>query len=140
MTPPLPAITTRALALLEAARTRAGAPEVLPGRVVIVDVERQTATLVDNGSAVRSWPVSTARNGIGGEENSFKTPPGWHRIDRKIGAGADQGTVFASREPTGEVWRGEIKNRNKEGICFWTDGKTMFEHLKLKLVHATKNC
>jgi UDP-N-acetylmuramate--alanine ligase len=110
VTPPLPAITTRALALLEAARTRAGAPEVLPGRVVIVDVERQTATLVDNGSAVRSWPVSTARNGIGGEENSFKTPPGWHRIDRKIGAGADQGTVFASREPTGEVWRGDARD------------------------------
>ncbi|WP_159079867.1 glutamate ligase domain-containing protein [Methyloceanibacter sp. wino2] len=107
MTPPVSAITTRALALFEAARARPGAPTVLPGRLFVVDVERQTATLIENGAAVGSWPVSTALKGIGGEENSFKTPPGWHRIDRKIGAGAEAGTVFSSREPTGERWQGE---------------------------------
>lgn len=107
MTPPAPAITTRALALFEAARARPGAPQDLPGRLFVVDVERQTATLIENGAAVGSWPVSTALKGIGGEENSFKTPPGWHRIDRKIGAGAEAGTVFSSREPTGERWQGE---------------------------------
>lgn len=108
MTPPVSAITIRALALLEAARARPGAPESLPGRVFVVDVERQTATLIENGAAAGTWPVSTARNGIGGEENSFKTPPGWHRIDRKIGDGAEPGTVFCSREPTGEVWGGDV--------------------------------
>jgi UDP-N-acetylmuramate--L-alanine ligase len=107
VTPPASAITTRALQLLEAARARAGAPDPVPGRVFVVDVERQTAALIENGTAVASWPVSTARNGIGGEENSYKTPPGWHRIDRKIGAGEAAGTVFSSREPTGEVWGGE---------------------------------
>jgi UDP-N-acetylmuramate--L-alanine ligase len=107
VTPPASAITTRALQLLEAARARPGAPEPVPGRVFVVDVERQTATLIENGTAVASWPVSTARNGIGGEANSYKTPPGWHRIDRKIGEGEAAGTVFSSREPTGEVWGGE---------------------------------
>ncbi|MDJ0511850.1 MAG: Mur ligase family protein [Methyloceanibacter sp.] len=107
MTLPASAITTRANALFEANRTRPGAPQTLPDRLFVVDVERQTATLILNGMAAESWPVSTARNGIGGEENSFKTPPGWHRIDRKIGAGAESGAVFSSREPTGEVWRGE---------------------------------
>ncbi|ODR95765.1 hypothetical protein AUC70_02495 [Methyloceanibacter stevinii] len=107
MTPPVSAITTRALALFEAARARPGAPQDLPGRLFVVDVERQTATLIQDRAAVGSWPVSTALKGIGGEENSFKTPPGWHRIDRKIGAGAEAGTVFSSREPTGERWQGE---------------------------------
>src|SRR5262249_9656658 len=50
---------------------------------------------------------STAANGIGGQEGSNRTPPGWHRIHSKIGAGAESGTVFESREPTGRVWRGE---------------------------------
>lgn len=106
VTPPA-TITARAIALFEAARSRPGAPDAVPGRLFVVDVERQTATLLKDGTAAGAWPVSTARNGIGGAENSFKTPPGWHRIDRKIGAEMEAGTVFSSREPTGDVWRGE---------------------------------
>jgi UDP-N-acetylmuramate--alanine ligase len=108
VTPPLPAISSRALALARDALSRPGAPETLPKRLLVVDVERQTATLLEGGTAGASWPVSTARNGIGGEENSFKTPPGWHRIQARIGADACAGAVFRSREPTGETWRGEI--------------------------------
>ena len=59
--------------------------------------------------AIAAWPVSTARAGIGGAEGSYRTPPGWHSIKRKIGDGAPPGTVFVSREPTGEIWRGEAR-------------------------------
>lgn len=107
VTPPIPAISARALALFETALKRPGAPDAAPERLFVVDVERQTGTLVEGGAAVASWPVSTARNGVGGEENSYKTPPGWHRIERKIGVGAGSGTVFESREPTGRTWLGE---------------------------------
>ena len=58
---------------------------------------------------VAAWPVSTARAGIGGEQGSYRTPPGWHRIHQRIGAGAAAGTVFVSRAPTGETWRGEAR-------------------------------
>src|SRR4029079_7697570 len=51
--------------------------------------------------------VSTAAAGIGGEENSGKTPPGWHVVKRKIGEGAPPGAVFESLEPSGARWRGE---------------------------------
>jgi UDP-N-acetylmuramate--L-alanine ligase len=107
VTRPSDAISSRALDLARAALTRPGAPPALPDRLLVVDVARQTATLIEAGRAVAAWPVSTARNGIGGEENSFKTPPGWHRIHARIGDGACAGTVFSSREPTGEVWRGD---------------------------------
>ena len=43
-------------------------------------------------------------------EDSYRTPPGWHRIHPRIGAGAAAGTVFVSREPTGETWRGEARD------------------------------
>ena len=79
----------------------------LPDRLLVVDVERQVATLIEAKEAVASWPVSTALRGIGGEDGSFRTPPGWHRIRDRIGQGAARGTVFVSREPTGETWRGE---------------------------------
>ncbi|MEM7191630.1 MAG: L,D-transpeptidase family protein [Pseudomonadota bacterium] len=107
MRPLSPAITDRALALITAACDRPGAPERVPDRIIVVDVERQAATLIVEGTARGFWPVSTARNGIGGEENSYKTPPGWHTIHAKIGVGAEAGCVFVSREPHGDVWRGE---------------------------------
>lgn len=112
MTEPSDPISVRALEFARAALSRPGAPPALPGRLLVVDVERQTATWLEEGHAVASWPVSTARNGIGGEENSFKTPPGWHRIHQAIGAGAEPGAVFVSREPTGETWCGEVCGRD----------------------------
>ena len=107
VTGPPDLISSRALELAYAALSRPGAPPEVPGRLLVVDVARQTATLVEDGHAVATWPVSTARNGIGGAENSFKTPPGWHRVHARIGEGADSGTVFSSRESTGETWHGE---------------------------------
>ena len=107
MTPPNAQNTARALGLARSGLTRPGAPRRLPNRLLVVDAERQVATLLDAGSASASWPVSTARAGIGGEEGSFRTPPGWHAIRERIGRDAVPGTVFVSREPTGETWCGE---------------------------------
>jgi UDP-N-acetylmuramate--alanine ligase len=81
----------------------------MPARLLVVDAERQLATLIETGQAIAAWPVSTARAGIGGEEGSYRTPPGWHRIHARIGGDATPGTVFVSREPTGETWRGEAR-------------------------------
>jgi UDP-N-acetylmuramate--alanine ligase len=100
----------RALELVREGLTRKGAPAALPERMLVVDAERQVATLIESGIPVASWPVSTARRGIGGEEGSFRTPPGWHQIRRKIGEDAAQGAVFVSRQRTGERWCGEARN------------------------------
>jgi len=101
---------TDVLALAKRALARARSPvATLPQRLVVVDVEHQHAHLLEDGRVTWSAPVSTSSRGIGGEDGSEKTPPGWHRIKVKIGAGADPGTVFKSREPTGEVWRGEAR-------------------------------
>src|SRR5262249_56027294 len=44
------------------------------------------------------------------EEGWEGTRAGWHRVRARIGDGAEPGTVFKSREPTGEVWRGENRS------------------------------
>lgn len=111
MIPP-PSISDRAQELAQAALSRPGAPDTLPDRLLVVDVERQNVALLEQGQATASWPISTALNGVGGAENSFKTPPGWHRIHARIGADACPGTVFSSREPTGETWRGEPREED----------------------------
>ena len=52
-----------------------------------------------------SWPVSTAEAGLDNRIDSGGTPPGVHRIAQKIGAKAAAGTIFESRQPTGEIWQ-----------------------------------
>jgi UDP-N-acetylmuramate--alanine ligase len=98
----------RALELARAALARPRSPfSELPERLLLVDVERQKLSLIEDGRVVIEYPVSTAIAGIGEEEGSGKTPRGWHRIHARIGDGEPIGAVFVSREPTGAVWRGD---------------------------------
>jgi UDP-N-acetylmuramate--alanine ligase len=108
VTSPLdPNAAARAAELARAGLKRPGAPSEPPPRLLVVDAERQTGLWFEDGRALAQWPVSTAALGIGGKNDSYQTPPGWHRIDRKIGENAPSGTRFVAREPNGEIWSGE---------------------------------
>lgn len=48
--------------------------------------------------------VSTARNGVGEQYGSEKTPRGRHYVRAKIGAGLPANAVLVSRRPTGEIY------------------------------------
>lgn len=52
----------------------------------------------------RRYVISTAKNGIGQQMGSFKTPSGTHRVFAKIGAGLPKYSVFKGRRWTGEIW------------------------------------
>ncbi len=98
----------RARVLAIRALERPAAPfRDLPPRLLVVDVERQRLSLLEAGLETAGYSVSTAAAGVGAEDGSYRTPPGWHRIHARIGAGAPSGAVFASRIETGEVWSGE---------------------------------
>ncbi|HTG00093.1 MAG TPA: L,D-transpeptidase family protein [Nitrospirota bacterium] len=71
---------------------------------LVVSVEHQTLFLCAGGRVVERYNCSTSRFGTGGRENSFRTPPGLHRVIEKYGAGAPAGRVFRDREDTGEDW------------------------------------
>jgi UDP-N-acetylmuramate-alanine ligase len=103
-------LAARSLDLARAALLRRGAPRALPSRLLVVDVDRQRAVWFEDEMAKAAWPVSTAHAGIGGAHGSYRTPPGWHRVHRRIGEGAEAGSVFVAREPTGEIWHGQPRD------------------------------
>ncbi|WP_291271890.1 L,D-transpeptidase family protein [Geothrix sp.] len=110
---PDPVAAARYRALLLGGLARAGAPVPERGtRILVVDTARQHLGLLEDGRLLFEAVISTAKNGLGCEENSYRTPTGWHRIQARIGAGAESGAVFRSRVATGEVWRGEPRDED----------------------------
>ncbi|MFP6874230.1 MAG: L,D-transpeptidase [Verrucomicrobiales bacterium] len=75
----------------------------LLGNRVVVSVDDQRLVLINNGAAVKSYPVSTSKFGLGSASRSYKTPLGEMYVYQKIGGGMRGGTVFKNRRPTGEV-------------------------------------
>ena len=76
-----------------------------------VDVPTQTLTLKDSqGRILMQTQVSTARNGVGEEAGSEKTPRGAHYIRAKIGAGLPPNSVLISRRPTNEIYSPQLRS------------------------------
>jgi len=72
------------------------------GKLIHISINLQQLSLYVDDRLLHDWPVSTALNGIGNLNGSFKTPMGIHRITEMIGDGAQPGTVFRGRVATGE--------------------------------------
>lgn len=77
-------------------------------RHIIVDIENQRLDLLDEDRVVRSYPVSTAKNGVGEQSGSMCTPRGRHVVRALIGAGQPVNTVFVGRRSTGEIYTPEL--------------------------------
>ena len=101
----------RARTLFATAIAHAPVPSGPWRHLVVVDVPRQRLVLLDRqGEGLAEYRISTAAAGVGGQAGSLRTPPGLHRIRARIGEGEPAGMVFASREPTGEIWRAEARD------------------------------
>lgn len=70
---------------------------------VVVSVREQKLALLEKGSLVATFPVSTSKFGLGDRRGSCRTPLGELEIADKIGDTAPMGTVFKNRRRTGEV-------------------------------------
>ena len=79
---------------------------------VLVSVRDQKMMVVKDGRAVKSYPISTSKFGLGDKPGSKHTPLGTMRVARKIGSGAPSGAVFKSRRRTGEVLRANAPGRD----------------------------
>ena len=107
-----PVLAARYRAMAVAARSRPGAPDPAGDRILVVDAQAQRLGLLEGGRLVFEAAISTALNGLGCQENSYRTPTGWHRIQACLGAGAEPGAVFRAKVPTGEVWHGEPRTED----------------------------
>lgn len=60
------------------------------------------------------YPISTAKNGMGEQVNSYCTPRGWHRVHSRIGLDVMPNSVFVSRLFTGEIYDGNLAKQFPE--------------------------
>ena len=70
---------------------------------MVVSVADQKMIVLRDGKPISDYPVSTSKFGVGDTPGSYATPLGVLRVKEKIGHGLALGTVFKSRQPTGEV-------------------------------------
>jgi lipoprotein-anchoring transpeptidase ErfK/SrfK len=95
---------------------------------IIIDPSKQLLHLVRGRKILKTYVISTAKNGMGSRRRSGRTPTGTHRIREKIGHGAALGTIFKSRVNTGrkaeirtdyvDVKQDEVTTR-----IMWLDGQ-----------------
>jgi L,D-transpeptidase YbiS len=77
-----------------------------------IDIPSQTLTVNDGERVLKTYSVSTAKNGPGEKNGSLCTPRGRHIVRAKIGAGLPIGAVFVRRRSTGEVWTRELHEKH----------------------------
>jgi len=110
------------------------------GPEVIISVHDQALAVLNNGTVVAKYKISTSKYGIGDEHGSYKTPLGTLWVCNKIGDHLAPGAVIKNRTCTGEVvapnapgrdpivtrviWlRGlEDQNRNAYDRCIYIHG------------------
>jgi lipoprotein-anchoring transpeptidase ErfK/SrfK len=79
---------------------------------IVIDPAKQELTLFEDERVLKRYSVSTAKNGLGEKNGSFRTPRGRHIVRAKIGTGQPENAVFVRRRPTGEVWSRELHERH----------------------------
>jgi len=70
---------------------------------IVISTRDQKLALLDRGSVMALYPVSTSKFGLGDWRGSRFTPLGQLQIAEKIGDNAPPGTVFKDRRRTGEI-------------------------------------
>ena len=75
---------------------------------IFISLPAQTLELFDASLLLKRYVVSTAKNGPGEQNGSYRTPRGWHIIRAKIGGNCPENSVFVRRRLTGEVWTPEL--------------------------------
>lgn len=78
---------------------------------ILIDLESQTLTLPKLN---KFYVISSGLNGIGEQENSGKTPRGWHTVAKKIGDTLPINAVLKGRQWTGEVYDAALGEDNPE--------------------------
>ena len=81
---------------------------------LVINIAQQTLMLYQHDKEITQYTVSTAKNGIGSQQDSGCTPLGKHFIAEKIGAGEPMNAVFIGRTPTGEIYDAELGKQHSE--------------------------
>ena len=75
---------------------------------LVINIAKQTLTVYRQQNEIHTYSISTAKHGIGSQQDSGCTPLGQHVIAKKIGDSMPINTVFVGRVPTGEKYSAEF--------------------------------
>jgi lipoprotein-anchoring transpeptidase ErfK/SrfK len=70
---------------------------------IVVSTRDQKLAVLDRGTLMATYAVSTSKFGLGDNLRSSRTPLGELQVAKKIGDNAPLGTVFKDRVRTGEI-------------------------------------
>jgi lipoprotein-anchoring transpeptidase ErfK/SrfK len=70
---------------------------------IVISTRDQKLAVLDRGTLMATYPVSTSKFGLGDYLRSSRTPLGQLEVAKKIGDNAPLGTVFKDRVRTGEI-------------------------------------
>ncbi|MGE9269191.1 MAG: HAD-IB family phosphatase [Verrucomicrobiales bacterium] len=69
---------------------------------IFISIDHQTLSLKRGDAIIQSWPISSARKGVGSQSGSNRTPVGNFQVSEKIGENLPLNTRFVGRNSTGE--------------------------------------
>ena len=75
---------------------------------LVINIAQQHLTVHQQNKEIARYSISTAKNGIGSQQDSGCTPLGKHIIAKKIGGNVPSNAVFIGRVPTGEIYDAEL--------------------------------
>jgi lipoprotein-anchoring transpeptidase ErfK/SrfK len=70
---------------------------------IVISTRDQKLAVLDRGTLLATYPVSTSKFGLGDYLRSSRTPLGQLEVAKKIGDNAPLGAVFKDRVRTGEI-------------------------------------
>ena len=79
-----------------------------------ISISKQQLLLFDDDKIVKTYTVSTAKNGPGEMMDSECTPRGVHIISEKIGEQCPANSVFIGRLATGEIYEPALRELHPE--------------------------
>jgi lipoprotein-anchoring transpeptidase ErfK/SrfK len=93
----------RALAVIIIAATIGSCVAPDTRHQIVISAREQKLALLDRGSVMAVYPVSTSKFGLGDWRGSSCTPLGKLEVAKKLGDNAPPGAVFKDRRRTGEI-------------------------------------
>ena len=70
---------------------------------IVISTRDQKLAVLDRGTLLATYPISTSKFGLGDSSRSSRTPLGQLAVAKKIGDNAPLGAVFKDRVRTGEI-------------------------------------
>lgn len=112
-------------------------------RSILITIRDQSLALLDGEHEIARYSISSAKNGLGTSEGSYKTPLGHFIVSEKHGEDAPIYTIFKGRKAVGE-W--EPEQRCEDDLVtsriLWLDGTDRLNSntkLRYIYIHGTNH-